>query len=219
MSLFPVFAPVASAPATVSYTDNPVSTADLTTYTFSSAALGTAAADRIIVVSVTTKASGGAARTVSSLTIGGVSGTEIAALTTGGVNIAMWYAAVPTGTTGDIVVTWSGACQECGCGVWAVYGAASSPTDFDSAYNGDATTVANTITIPAGGVGIMGMRSSGVSTHTIDNVTENYDAQAGDFPQAGGSDAFAELQTELVITTTISASQVASAISSAWGPA
>ena len=62
---------------------------------------------------------------VNSMTVGGVSATRVADVT----NSAeaqyvseLWRADVPSGTTGDIVVTWNSAMSQCGIIAWAVTG-------------------------------------------------------------------------------------------------
>lgn len=97
---------------------------NLATYTFSAHAIGTAAADRIVVVMingtlVTT------ATTVSSITIGGnaatLHGTQIDS-TPLRPKQAMAGLLVTSGTTADIVITWTQTLESCQISVWALTG-------------------------------------------------------------------------------------------------
>jgi hypothetical protein len=134
----------------LSYRTNLSSTSDLTTYTFSSVSLGAAAADRIIAVGVTGTAAAGANRTVSSVTIGGVSATKRAAAGEAANSPAsIWAAVVPTGTTGDIAVTWDNAMVRCAGEVWRMTGAVETPLDSDALATGDPMNLA--VDVAAGG--------------------------------------------------------------------
>ena len=66
------------------------------------------------------------------MTIGGIAATLVgtANSTGGGADLAtMWIAAVPTGTTGNVVINFSAAMVRCGCALYALNGLAS-PTPF-----------------------------------------------------------------------------------------
>jgi hypothetical protein len=96
-------------------------TSNLTTYTFSACDLGTADADRSIIVAVGAGRVSAGSRTVSSLTIGGVSATFAGRKQTVNLNAnEIWYAKVPTGATGDVVVTFNSGMLGCGIGIWSV---------------------------------------------------------------------------------------------------
>jgi hypothetical protein len=96
-------------PGGLEYLDSDTSTTDLTTYTFSGMDFGDANADRKIIVCIQGHAN--SARSISSVTIGGVTATELvsqADASVGGHRAAIYGAAVPTGTSGNVVVTFSG---------------------------------------------------------------------------------------------------------------
>ena len=222
MSLFPIVAPMEdSGVAEVSLTANAIDATSATVYTFSTQALGVAAADRIIVVGAF---STNVARTISTITVGGVSATlTVAQSNGGGEQSELWQAAVPTGTTGDIVVTWSGGVVGMGIGVWRIVSAASAAHDTGGDANSNPAT--DTLDIPASGVaiGFVGAASTG-GTVTWTGLTERYDAlgveAAGSGTHSGSSDAFDTLQTGLAISATLSNKirNPPMAIAS-WGPA
>lgn len=225
MSLFPIIAPAAAVPVTISYTASAGTNANATAYTFSSQAIGTAASGRKVVVGASCRRSAGAAATVSSLTIGGVSASSVVAAPTDGSNdrpTELWQATVSSGTTGDIVVTWNAAALNCQIGVWAVYDAASAADDTASSV---ADPMNASLDCPANGV-IIGKAISGgggsAATHAWTNLTENFDSinPESEESSTGGSEAFTAAQTGLSITCDPSVSSVANGMALAsWGPA
>lgn len=206
--------------ATVSLTDSPVSTSNLTAYTFPSAAIGSADANRIVVVGVGGATSGGA-RTISSVTIGGVSAAQVIdhSSANAGNHSKIWAAAVPTGTTADIVVTWSAGMFNCGIGVWAAYDCliTASHTAQDNV-----TASTSSLFVPEGGIGIgYFFNGGGSSTYTWTGLTEDFDeavdASDGAY-HSGASLAFDTEQNLLAIAATASGgSQWAHSVAS-FGP-
>ena len=206
---------------TVALTDNSSDASDTTAYTFSSQSLGAAAANRKIVVGIVNydDSPGTAA---SSVTVGGVTADRVQAMIGAGATMSteIWQADVPTGTTGDVVVTWAAAVKSCGIGVWRVIGANSRPY-------GSKTTTADpgvvSMNIPAGGIGI-GMSATGSGagvTWTWTNLTEDFEDSitSGARSQwSGASAAFASAQSGLSITANASAAADNTFVCSIWGP-
>lgn len=121
MSLPVIFPPVVvagAADATLTYNGLRSTTSAASAHTFSAVSLSTAASDRRVIVSVCRNT----ATTVSSVTIAGISAT--AAVTTGGAGI--WIADVPTGTSGDIVVTFGSSVTGLLIACYSAYGLKSS---------------------------------------------------------------------------------------------
>ncbi|MCG7984744.1 MAG: hypothetical protein JAY90_18580 [Candidatus Thiodiazotropha lotti] len=91
-------------------TETATSVSGTTTHTFSSASFGDANSTRRIVVAVADCFSG-IVQSITGMTIGGITATEIIAqlnaISLNTVETVIYYADVPTGTTGDIVITWS----------------------------------------------------------------------------------------------------------------
>jgi hypothetical protein len=172
-------------------------TADLTTYTFASQNFGTASADRTIVAVVSGRQSG--VRTVASVTIGGVTATEIATRGSSQNPLGIWSAAVPSGTSGDVVVTFSSGVLRARVVLWSVKGGAASVSDTQSG-----TDTIN-ITGATGGVIIAGACNTGSGAFTWTNATERYDAAAEPFTVSG-----ADATTVGAVTITATPSNTAS---------
>lgn len=105
-----------------------VSTAS--SFTFSGADIGAASATRRVVVAV--MAGQSSSSDVTAVSIAGVSATIHVAASGFFLTTAIASAEVPTGTTGDIVVTFGGNKGECAIGVWALDGVEATPQDADT---------------------------------------------------------------------------------------
>jgi hypothetical protein len=87
---------------------------------------------------------------ITAVTIGGVSATELVNLTPSAPYSGIWEADVPTGTTGDIVVSASGTPHRCSVGVWALYGVGAS----DATASDSTNPLSQSLVVSAGGVAI-----------------------------------------------------------------
>lgn len=157
----------------MSFLQGTTNTSDLTAYTFSSQNLGDAAADRYIIVCAESRS--GSTFDISTLTVGGVTATIIANSFNSSSNYGravMGIAAVPTGTTGDIVVTWSAGVVRCSIQVYrATELNSATPVDSDTSIADDPTV---TLTVGNGfAIGACGTGTPGSATWT--NLTEDYD--------------------------------------------
>jgi hypothetical protein len=133
MSIIPMVTPLAKPPelAFLQTIDN---TNNQTSYTFSGANLGAAAADREIIIGVVTRGNT-TTRTISSASIGGVTADVRATAGDGGsFDCAFLISAnVPTGTTGDVVITFSGGVTKCGLMMYrAIKLKSRTPVDTDT---------------------------------------------------------------------------------------
>ena len=202
---------VAESPITggvgITNTANANSTADATAYTFSAQAIGTAATDRVVVVGIAARQSG-STETISSVTIGGVTATinsQTTDTTAGMGTIAgIASAVVPTGTTGDVVVTFSSAIIRCAISVYCLTGA-SGTTATDTGFDNNSDPGTDTLNITAGGVAI-GASYGGVTSITglaWTNLQENNEILAFENANQCTSfafDNFATTQTGLSIS-------------------
>lgn len=190
--------------ASIINTDSPVdATPGLSTYTFTSASIGTASTGRVIIVGVGGSNVTVAAITITSVTIGGVSATEISDNRSGQSYCGLYSLQVDTGTTADIVVTWSGVMSACGIGVWAAYNLLSS-TPTDTGTDSASDPLNTTIDVSAGGVVVAYTENYAGSTpsNVWTGVTEDFDKviRAAAFAgQSGASGAFTTSQTGLTI--------------------
>jgi len=196
-----------AAPATVSFLGSSVSGTNGASHTFASASLGTAKSDRVIAVAISS--SGGTTNaTISSVTIGGVSASKGVggAPTGGGLVIEIWYATVPSGTSGDIVVTHSGTKDHCGIGWWRLTGVGSI-SDTDATVGSDTSPYTATINVTAGGVVLaMATGNSSATFSWTGGVSEDYDATIeGAYTHSGASELVASADTGHVYTATASA--------------
>lgn len=187
--------------ASISFLQQTIDSTDLTTYTFAAQSLGSANAGRYIVVGIYGRAVDGGARTISSVTIGGESATQNAfkvGAGSGGSFSAVYCAFVPTGTTGDVVVTWSSGMTACEIVVWRGLNFASATAYAKIENNSDPTV--GTINCEAGGV-IVGHATNDIDPveHAVwtgitkDCVLSTYNSQSG------ASLAFASVQTNLSV--------------------
>ncbi len=116
--------------------------ADQTTYSgFTGKSIGAANATRRVLVGV--GASNAATRSLSSLTVQGISATLLAGTeaTIFGTTFQFAIADVPTGTTADIVPTFDGVMQRCNIIWWSLYDLASSTPKQSTASSADPATL------------------------------------------------------------------------------
>ncbi|TXH52793.1 MAG: hypothetical protein E6Q97_14870 [Desulfurellales bacterium] len=187
---------------------------------FASFPLGTAAADRIIVLCVqctNNTGTGFANTTVINVTLGGVTMTRIVEAGFGNRNGGIFILAVPAGTSATIITS-RGTNATHKIAGWAVYNALSAtPTDSNIAQMTTATSV-NVNTLTGGGVIAMGCQQGITSrTYTFTGVNEDLDNDiaAGDFA-AGHIDNIPKATPRTVTVTpsaTVSGQGVAAAVS------
>lgn len=174
-------APAAAASLVATLTDSATDTANASTYTWTGRALGAASSDRLIVVGAFGRDNVAGVPTVSSITVGGVSLSELVATdgdtlaSTPTARVALWAGVVPSGTTGDIAVVFSAAQLRAAIAVWSVPGASATPFATASARNSN--TLANTINVAQGGavIAFSGLSTGGVSAPTWTGVTKDAD--------------------------------------------
>lgn len=149
------------------YEASAANASDLATHTFSGVSFGAAAADRELMVVVMGRFAASALRAITSITIGGVAAaveTLQAVISIGGITVAR--VTLPTGTSGDVVVTWSGNVSSTTIAVYRVTGraaAGSAASGLGSAYVILLTSLSvGSIAIPAGGFLLGGMFSVAV---------------------------------------------------------
>lgn len=171
-----------AAPRVLTYIGGNKDTGAATTYTFLAEPIGTAAADRRVIIAVHGDDTA-ATYSISSMTVGGVtttinsevgSTTKLAAITT---------TLVPTGTTADVVITFSEAISMCSITVWSAIGMLSN-TAIDA---GTSVADPSTVTLVSGDNGFGVAAFTGVSANTIvlSGCTERFNSNT-DFTRAAG---------------------------------
>jgi hypothetical protein len=170
-------------PLSLNYITNVVLNQSGVTKTFSSVSLGQARSDRLIVVVVgAIRGDSTGQRRIASATIAGIS-ANIVSNTNPYQNTvaAIIYAEVPTGATGDVVITFEGnsgsnvMSADATIGVYAIYDAKST-TPIDSDYSSATTTPSITLDTAARGAAIF-MCSGGFNSTSISwssGVTQNF---------------------------------------------
>jgi hypothetical protein len=193
----------------------------LTTITYASLAFGAADANRTIAVAIAARMT--TVNTISSVTIGGIAATLVAGSVvqvsgTNGANSAIYQAAVPSGTTGDVVVTYGAAAARTGVSVYRLITGTPTATSANTYANASGNPAAAAITIPSGGKGFAAVfQTSGTSVYTWSNATPS----GGDYQvSAGGASRFS---SATVTSTGSPSADVGSATSqilttAAWGP-
>lgn len=122
-----------------------------TTKTFTAQDIGTAKSTRYVVVGVTGTGVNGFS--VSTLTVQGISGTK-AVETVGATRgfASIWIVAVPTGTAGDVVITWSGTVARAVIGVWALYDIMSPTASATNSGSTTSSAASANVNVPGDGV-------------------------------------------------------------------
>ena len=195
----------AAPPAAAVFTANSSSAVASSTYSFTSQSLGTAAADRYVVVGVAGQ-SGSGAVAVSSMTIGGISASQLVSMSETNNSIEFWIAAVPTGTTGTVTVNWAAQRARCAIVIWAVTGLVSSVVAGSAQETGFGSTAGDgTINVAAGGVAL-GMTYDGGTANrswTWSSLTESLDTTFGGGRSYSAANAdFTTEQTSLAVSAT-----------------
>ena len=191
------------------------------THTFTSVGFGAAASDRQIVVTIDgTNTLGG--DIISSMVIGGVSATKVMGVTTtaGEIRQEIWYAAVPTGTSGTVTATWNSAVSRNYIGVYRMTGAATGATATASDVSGTGN-LTGSLTIPANGGAVALATAQGGPTCTWTNITERFEVKpaSSNENKCGAMDNFEAAQSPLAITATLTsypANEIM--VCAAWGP-
>jgi len=211
-------------PPAMAYVSQAGMATDFTTYTFSGQGIGTASADREVIVAFS--CSGGGTQLINTMTIGGISATEHIEQgnTDGEMASAIYSANVPTGTTADIVVVLNRSAGRAHVAVWEATGISVTPNDTKSD-NAAASAADPSVSIncPATGFIIAYTSSTGGSgsTYTWAGVTEDFDTGPIEFSYtaSGASDVFATQQTGLTVAPTWSDSlSKGCLVVASWGP-
>lgn len=208
VGMIPPLAGLANLPAILTYVGSNASTANATSHTFTSESIGTAATDRYIIIGVTAENNLGA-RTISSVTVGGVSATQVVFRehSTGSfwTQAAIYIVPYPTGTTATIVVNWSASNNMCGIGVWNATQLQSATATNTNSNTSDPLTA--TLNVAPGGIaiGCAAAFPSGATpiTYTWTNMSERHDGVVeGTVTQTGADTSLVNGNSSLSVTCT-----------------
>lgn len=200
--------------ATRVFTDSTGSTPGNTPVTYTGRAIGTAAADRVVVVVVMYQAVG----PVGSCTIQGITASKFGGVANVTSLVEFWAAAVPTGTTADITLgAGTGTNPRIGIAVYALYGT-NGITPYVTASDTTSTYDAALANVTGGSVVISGILNASTTTETWTNVTEDVDAIQTNVNYSAGSTETTVFSSTLTVTATPSGGATAALSAAVWGP-
>lgn len=153
----------------------------ISTFTYSAQALGAEDATRQIIVAVGGQKGVGGTGIPTSVTVAGVSATQVSGVSADGTNFTMgtslWVATVPTGTTGDIVVTYPATMSRMSFAAYRMVNGNATPASTGN--NSDTvsgTTLTASPTIPASSIFIVaGTTGNTGGTISWTNATEDFE--------------------------------------------
>ena len=219
MAPFAFFKKKGGVPLTITYRGSYTNTTSINPHTLSGCSIGTASADRMVVVCA---GSTGAFQDIGSVTVGGINLSLVSSRSN--TNTAwIWAGLVTSGTTANVVVTHSSSTAFCSFQVYTIK-LETAPTTATSTY-GIARTSATTgwatganLDIPTGGVGVACIASGisgGPATWTWSNATEGGES---DFTTNGGTtSAYRTTAGTTSISATPSIAVTGALTSAAWG--
>lgn len=189
------------------------------TLTFSGMGTGTADANRVVAAGIFVQ---GFIGTVTGVTIGGVSATQVtgAAASATSIQTDIWYASVPTGTTATVVVTMNTS-QQYSMAVSTFRIITTTPTagTGGSGTQGFGLTASATITVPAGGGAIVlgqldDSQAQSWNVATVDNARTTTGAN-GTSSYDGHITGLSGSQTN---TVTVGSNDRIATSAAPWGP-
>jgi len=200
-------------PVAISYIGNAVDASNQSSaYTFSSQSIGTAAADRYVVVCAST-----VNEDITSVTIGGVTASLVKKQTNSTSCVGMWQLLVPAGTTATVVVNLGGTGEvRCGIAIWTRTGGASASATDTAGATTNGGSLAVDVNANGGVIGYSQM--IGPATITWTNLTKKFEAimEATTY-QTGANDDFATAQTVSVTAQTSGSPSLVTGVSAAFG--
>lgn len=193
-------------------------TSNSSVYTHSNQNLGTADADRYIIVAAHAKKAGDPT-TVSSITVAGVTATLVVQANSGAnaTSAALAIAAVPTGTSGDVVVTYGAQQVRSEIGMWRAVGIDSAtPNDTQS----DTTTSGPSVTLDVPIGFAIGAASNGYADAwgSWTGLTEDYQdpSAEGNASWGAASDTFASADASHTVTPDIDPDFYPTLVAASW---
>lgn len=211
--LMPNIAGLSVAPARRTYVSTAVSTADASTYTFTSQNIG---GPGLIVVMAAVDPGNGTT-SINSVTIGGSAATSAVSLSGDNKPIGLFYRRVTSGTTATIVVSPAGACNRCAISVYRITDNISdSPYHTASASGGSNRTLSVALNIPANGIAIAGFQEEATNSVTWAGITEDVDADYETIHYSSASQELMSAETGRTISSTVSTFVKMRLVAASW---
>ena len=212
----PVFCPTKTK--AFSYLATITTSTGTTTRTFASADLGAAASDRLVIVTVAGTRS--TSMTISSATINGVSATIIAQATKGGNSVnptcAIIAATVPTGTSGDIVITLDVSPSTLRISTYRASGLSSSTVHATTTDASGSDTL--DVNVPTQGLVVAVSGQVSVGSSTWSGITERTEASVNSMLHSfADSNGLLSASTPLAISASGGSTGNGKSISASWG--
>jgi hypothetical protein len=160
--------------ATLVYQDYQGSSANSSSYTFSSMGIGTADVNRKVLVCIGSVAPQDLLPT--SVSVGGISASLIVSQIEspdGVANLAIFEATVPTGTTADVVVGFANSQNTVTCVTYSANGLNMTPTDSDGEGGISSSSITATVTRSNGGFVLAGVLAISASDIDWTGVSED----------------------------------------------
>lgn len=180
--------------------------------TFNSISFGTAATGRWIALVI----AGFNSAVPTSATIGGVSAQQFQLTSSSTHSQQLWGAIVPTGTSGQVVINYTGSPSPfVAFDLYAIYGASASNPTLGSAANGNPFSA--TLSLPSGCFVVAGAHCGGTGSYSWSGVTLD---QQRNVSGASSSAASAQVSPAGLFSlgVTFPNSNFAMAVCEAWNP-
>lgn len=181
--------------ATKNYESSNTSGSSATVYTWSAQAIGTAAADRLVIVGCSAAGGGVAGGTITAGSIGGNTATiDLGPISIVSPVIGFISLLVTTGTTADISFTVDNTKARAAISVWSANGSTVAKTSSNSNQQVSAASAAAAITVTSGGFLLAQTATGSVDIVGVDwtNATERNDLTPGaGTSRASGADGTA----------------------------
>lgn len=199
------------------YLSTQFSATDGADFTFSGVSLG-AADNSLRRIVVFANAISSASNAFDAMTVGGETVSAAVEVNTGTVTRRIGIAHVPSGATGDVVVSLTGTALRLVVYLWRIDGLGHDAAADTLSVN--ATPATGTIDVPAGGVVIAAARA-GTSSITFDAGISSDDTEtasdSGDYWNGGHTD-YAVAQTGLTVTASRADAGAVQMLAASWGP-
>jgi hypothetical protein len=190
-----------------------------TVITYSGLSFGAADPNRVVIVGIGARIST-ASNFVSSVTIGGIGATAVASTyaTAGAANSqsVLYQAAVPSGTSGNVVVTYSVATVRTAITLYRLITGTPAATSGGSNFGSGVTILGVALTIPTGGkAAAFSYEAATANAITWTNATLDFSAVNGGTSQY--SSATTTTTGSVTVLSNYGAASVATVSAAAWG--